>query len=87
MAEEQNKRNIPNLKARRNKDELVKLCEDWGIKLEGKPPYRNLTKTDIRLAAEKYFGVVEGGGRRWKGRVPEGRTLVSKHGFGGVNRG
>ena len=61
MAEGQNKRTVPNLKAKRNKDELVKLCEDWGIKLEGKPPYRNLTKTDISLIAEKFFGVVEEG--------------------------
>ena len=77
MAQEHNKRTIPNLKSwwRRNKDELVKLCEDYGIKLEGKPPYRNLTKTDIRLTAEAFFGVVDG--EEESGRVESQKAELS----------
>ena len=79
MAQEQNKRTIPNLKSwwRKNKDELVKLCEDYGIKLEGKPPYRNLTKTDIRLTVEAYFGVVDEGDE--SGRVESQKAELSYH--------
>ena len=79
MAQEQNKRTIPNLKSwwRKNKDELVKLCEDYGIKLEGKPPYRNLTKTDIRLTVEAYFGVVDEEDE--SGRVESQKAELSYH--------
>ena len=64
MAEGQNRKAIPNLNAKRSKEELIKLCEEWGIKLEGRPPHKNLTKTDIKSIAEKFFGIAgeDGGG-------------------------